>query len=48
MFLTAPDARRGDLAKVVPLADVGHVGHGVHVGHLLDLAGHAHVAFSGL
>ena len=43
-----PDPLRDHLEKVVLLADEGQVGNGVLVFHLLDLPGHAHVAFSGL
>ena len=41
----APDAL---LAKDVLLGHVLHAGHGVLVVHILDLAGHAQVAFSAI
>ena len=40
-----PDASRVDLAKVVLFTDVGYVGHGVHVEHLLGRLGQALDAF---
>ena len=45
---TPPDPLRDHLEKVILLADVGQVGHGVHVGRLLGCLGQAHDAFGAI